>query len=217
MKNYIPIVVIAVLTIALMHQCGRADAISNRANANNAAFTDTISYYKNSLGTTTASVKTLKLEKNQLASAILDKDAKLQKLVQDFVKLKSVAAFKSTVQFDTINAAFDNPILSDANDTLTRFERSGIAAGAWFRLGYRVNNDSLIISPFTTWTETTVITGFKKTWLLGKQTAVTDIINTNPHIDITSIRAAQVVVPEPWYKKWYVWLAAGVAGGLLVR
>ena len=83
-------------------------------------------------------------------------------------------------------------------------------------MGYRVTNDSLIIHPFSTWTETTVISGFKRKWFLGRQTLVTDVTNTNPYIEVTAIKAAYVIVPEPWYKKWYVWLAAGFVTGIAV-
>ena len=63
-------------------------------------------------------------------------------------------------------------------------------------------------------TETTIITGSKRKWFLGKEIYTTDITNSNPHIEITQLKAAEVIIPEPWYKKWYVWFAAGLAGGI---
>ena len=51
---------------------------------------------------------------------------------------------------------------------------------------------------------------------LGKQTITTDIANTNPFISIKNIQSVEITTPEPWYKKWYVWLAGGIAGGVIL-
>jgi len=81
---------------------------------------------------------------------------------------------------------------------------------------YRVTNDSLQVPQFTTHTETAVMTGTKRKWFLGKQTLVTDVTNTNPHITVTGITSAELAVPEPWYRKWYFWGGLGVLGGVLI-
>jgi hypothetical protein len=216
MKSYFYIIVICLLIIALIFQCRKASEAGEISRQNTHALTDTIIYFKNGFNTETASVKTLQLEKNQLKKLVIDKDASLKQLTAEFSKVKSVTKFNSAVNFDTIGVKFDAPIIGMA-DTIPALEKEGLAQGKWFSMGYKITNDSLIIAPFSTWTETTVITGFKRKWLLGRQTLTTDITTTNPHITISAIKSAEVIVPEPWYKKWYLWLAAGIAGGMLLK
>jgi hypothetical protein len=52
---------------------------------------------------------------------------------------------------------------------------------------------------------------------LGKESLITDVTNTNPHITVSKLKSLEVVVPSPWYKKWYVWLGAGLIGGMVAR
>ncbi len=215
MKPYVYITVICLLILALIFQCGKANEMRAHSKYNIDSLTDSIIYFRNLLDTETASVKTLQLEKNQLKKLIIDKDATLKQLTAEFSKVKSVTKFRSAVNFDTIGVKFDAPVI--CMDTMPAWEKKGLLHSKWYSLGYKVTSDSLIISPFTTWTETTVITGFKRKWLLGRQTLTTDITTTNPHITISAIKSAEVVVPEPWYKKWYLWLVAGIAGGLLLK
>lgn len=59
-------------------------------------------------------------------------------------------------------------------------------------------------------------TGTKRKWFLGKETLTTDITSDNPYLKVTEITSAEVTVPTPWYKKWYVWAAVGAAGGFFI-
>ncbi len=217
MKQYISYIVITVLLIVLFLQCEKNTDYRNIANQNQKALTDSIKYYKNKLGTVTASIQTLQMTEQQLQQELIEKDAELTALTAEFKTIKHVTRFKSDIQLQPVSFAFDTPIYPiSEEDTTGHFERKGFTKTNWYSMGYKVTNDSLTIHPFTTWTETTVITGFKRKWFLGKQTLVTDVTNTNPYIKTTAIKAADVIVPEPWYKKWYVWLAAGFVTGMAV-
>ncbi|AXG73929.1 hypothetical protein DVK85_06600 [Flavobacterium arcticum] len=219
MKQYISYVVITALVLILFFQCERSANFRKRTYNNQEALTDTIKQYKNKLGTTTASIKTLQMTKEQLQNELIEKDSKLAALASEFKTIKHITRFKSDVQLQPISFAFDTPIyptLTKDSTVTSGFERKGFTTTKWYNMGYKVTNDSFTIHPFSTWTETTVITGFKRKWFLGKQTLVTDVTNTNPYIKINTIKTADVIVPEPWYKKWYVWLAAGFVTGVAV-
>lgn len=215
MRKHIPIVIIIILLVVLFHQCG--DSAKSKANAsqNEKIMYDSVIYFKNRLGSISSSNKTLQLTQKQLNQTIFEKDRELKTLAAGFTKLKSITKFSSTIKPDTLSTAFANPIISA--DTSGRFERSGTVFKDWYSLHYKITNDSLTLMPVAINTETTVITGFKRKWFLGRQVLVTDITNTNPAIKIMSIKSAQVIIPQPWYAKWYVWLAAGIAGGLFIR
>ena len=70
---------------------------------------------------------------------------------------------------------------------------------------YTVTPDSLTIAPLSVFTETAVITGYKRKWFLGKESLVTEVTHTNPYITTPKINSAEVILPSQWYKKWFIW------------
>ncbi len=210
-------IITGLLLFGLIYQCERSAEYKELSEANMQALTDTVTHYRNALGTQTASIKTLQLDRQQLQKVLVEKDSELKALVKGFAKVNNVTNFKSDIEFEPIAIAYDEPIQLNTADSTVRFMRTGTVFNKWYSLSYKLDNDSIVIHPFTTYTETTVITGLKRKWLLGRQTLTTDITNTNPYITVTQIKAAETTVPVPWYKKWYIWLGAGVIGGLLVK
>lgn len=218
MKPYIYYIIITGLVTALFLQCENKNDIKGTVHNNYKALTDTVQYYKNKLGTTTASIHTLQTTNRQLQQVIKHKDKELAGLTKQFNNVKNITRFKSNIQLEPVSFSFSEPLYPHIaiNDTIRNFTRKGFVANNWYNIGYTITNDSLTLQPISTWTETTIITGFKRKWFLGRQTLVTDITNSNPYITVTTIEATDVVVPEQWYKKWYVWLAAGFITGIAV-
>jgi hypothetical protein len=190
-----------------------SENIFNTTNLN--ALTDSISYYKNQLGTSTASIHTLQLEAKDLKKVIIEKDKNIAALTSEFYRLKSITSVKSEIKLPPINIKYTEPIVPDLTLPFT-FERTGFSKTDWYNVGYKVTQDSLLIHPLYIPTQTTIITGFKRKWLPGRQTLTTDVTNSNPYISVQEIKSAEVIVPEPFYKKWYVWLAIGIAGGAVM-
>lgn len=218
MKTLIPYITALLLLVALMHQCGKNSENVKQYEANIDALTDTVKHFKNALNTQTAGIKTLQFNRKQLQEVIVAKDAELALLTKEFAKLNSVTKFKSKIVFEPIAIAHNKPVLPvSVQDTVGEFKRMGAVFNKWYSLNYGISNDSLVIHPFTAYTETTVVTGIKKKWFLGRETITTEITNSNPYITVTEVKAAQVVLPQPVYKKWYVWLGVGIAGGLLIK
>jgi hypothetical protein len=216
MKTPLTYVIIIVLLIALIYQCDRNAENKSRMAVNTEALHDSLKYYHNKLGSQTATIKTMQLDKHQLHDLILKKDNELMQLAKQFNAVKYVTKFKTETEVPSINVPFDPPAVFAADSTL-RFTRSGSVFKDWFSFNYKVSNDSLWLSAFKTNTETTVITGVKQKWFLGEQTITTDITNSNPYVKVTAINAAEVTVPTPWYRKWYLWLTAGLVGGILIK
>lgn len=202
---YLIIAVLVVLLFASLQECSRRGAL---AENNLEALTDTVQHFRNRLGTETASKRTLQLSEKQLRDIVIKKDNELAALAKEFVQVKSVVKFRTVTRFDTIQIAY--------RDTVPCiFERSGSVAEKWYSFGYRSDQHGLKIDSFKTWTSANVLTGTKRKWFLGEQTVRTDITLSNPNMHITDITAAEIVIPSPWYRKWYVWLAVGAAGGFL--
>ena len=214
MKNKILYGLILFLTILLLLQCNKSVKDKKLYKNNILTLSDSIMHYKLKTGEQVASIKSLQIENNDLSSLIITKDFQLKELTKEFSNIKNVVKFNSNTQIDTIII----PLIKASEKNITD---DGITKGEitnkWYSLGYTLKKDSLIIAPFKTWTETAVVTGFKRKWLLGKQTLHTDITNTNPYININAIKSVDIIVPEPWYKKWYIWLAVGIGGSLLIK
>ncbi len=209
MRKYILYIIITVLGIALLlttRQCSNARSF---AEANYVALTDTVQHFKNGLGTQTASIKTLQMENSQLQNIIIGKDKELSALSKEFSKIRSVVKFRTVTQFDTIQISYKDTVPCV-------FERIDAIADKWYSFGYRSDQKGLAIDNFKTWTSATMITGTKRKWFLGEEVVKTDITLSNPHMAITDITAAEVVLPSPWYRKWYVWLAVGAVGGFVM-
>ncbi len=203
---------VIILTLLLALQCHNNRLNTQVYNDNLEAITDSVTYYRNELGTQTAQVKILKLQNRQISEIIIKKDSMFAALAKEFSSVKSVTKFNTITKFDTVYIAHSN-----AWDSLPHFRLNGKKHNKWFSLNYMVTPDSLTIYPLQVYNKTAVITGFKRKWFLGKETLITEVTHTNPYIETTQLTSAEVTLPSPWYKKWYIWLAAGLAGGLLIE
>lgn len=209
------ILILTVILVASIQQCGSEKA---RASANYKALTDTTSHFKNKLGTITGTKSALQLTNSELKQTLLNKDDSLKQLSKEFVQLRSIVKFRTNIKLPSASVKFDTPIPGQPCDSLPiAFERSGEFKHKWFQFHYNVTPDSLKITDMVMNNTTTVITGVKRKWFLGQQVVKTDVTHSNPYVSTQQITSAEIVVPEPWYKKWYVWLAAGLAGGLLIK
>jgi hypothetical protein len=209
MKDYRTYIIVA-LTITLLFSVKHCRYIAGNMDANNAALTDTVTHYKNKLGTSTASIKTLQVDKKQIQDLLIKKDSELAALASEFSKVHSITKYTTLTQFDTIQVAYTDSVPCV-------FERTGTIKKQWYSFGYRSNQKGVEFDTLSIPNTATVITGTKRKWFLGRATLTTDITNSNPYITVTGITAAELTLPTPWYKKWYVWLAGGVIAGSIIR
>lgn len=209
MKTKLLYIIIAGLAIALLFsvkQC-RSTALREATNIN--ALTDTVQHYTNALGRQTATIKTLHLNKNQLKEVILKKDKQLAVLTKGFTNIHNVIQYKTITRYDTVSITY--------HDTVPCvFKRDGLVEKSWYRFHYTADQKGITLDSLIFPNTATVITGTKRKWFLGKETLYTEVTNTNPHITVTDLKAAEIILPTPVYKKWYVWLGVGLAGGYLL-
>jgi len=199
----IPVIVLCIAIFFALLKCNR-DVGGRSGNA--VAISDTLRYYQNKLKGTTATMRTLQLENNQVKNTLLQKDKELAALASEFAKVHYVTKYSTVTKYDTIAVVFKDTVPCV-------FERLGNVTEKWYSFGYRANQKGVEFDTLTIPNTATVITGVKRKWFLGKETLVTDITNTNPHIKVTGITAAEVILPQPWFKKWYIWAIIGGVGG----
>jgi len=173
------------------------------------ALTDTVKYYQNKLGTVTAGKNTLQLDKKQLQDLLQKKDKELAALASEFAKVHSVTKYGTKTVYDTIAVPFKDTVPCV-------FERAETVREKWYGFNYKVNQKGFVIDSLVIPNTATVITGTRRKWFLGKETITTDITNTNPYIKVTDITSAEVILPAAWYKKWWLWLAAGALSGFII-
>jgi len=213
MKNFKRITVLCIIAFLFgwaVYSCEARQRERALANVNLEAARDSVVHFKNRLGIETASRKALLLDYGQMENLYLKADAQNRAMAKEFAKVQSVVKVKTVTRIDTVRITFRDSIPCD-------FERSGRVAEKWFGLKYKVNPHGIILDSLTVPVTATIMTGTKRKWIFGKQTLTTDITIDNPYVKVQGLESAQLAIPDPWYKKWYVWLAAGFAGGLLLK
>lgn len=210
MKKYtlhFVVIVFAVLTLFSLNKgCER----ERKEKSNYEALTDSIKYYKNKLGTHTATIKTLKGNNKDLQILLLDKDKELETLTKEFKKVKSIVKAETVTEIPTVKDSFTVAL------PCPYFERKGNVQNKHYSFQYKITPEALTLDSLRIPNNITIITGVKRKWFLGKQYVATDVTSSNPYVKTTDLKAYQMEVPNPIYKKWYVWLGAGVLTGVLI-
>lgn len=210
MKKYIPYLIITVLLGMLVHQCENNSVLQKRSNSNTAALTDSLVKYKNRVGGISASKKVLELDNKQLKRMVLNKDAELKKLASEFLSIKQITKYKTITVIDTVAVVFQDSVMLP-------FERNGKLVTDWYSFDYTAGHKGFRLENLEIPNETTIITGFKREWLLGRPVLTASLSHSNPYVNITQLETVVVTVPQPWYGKWYVWFLAGLGGGILLN
>jgi len=202
-------VLILGLLIALILSINQCSTNKQLAASQDAALIDATNHYENDLGTITATKRVLELEKKDLKELLYSKDTSLNTLRKEFLKVEAVIQTEAMVVIDSVTIPFETKIEFD-------FERKGKHMDNWLKFNYNLNQDGFDIADFIMLNKQTSITGFKRKWLLGKQTYTTDITNTNPYIKIIDVQTVQVVVPKRFYDTRLFNIGVGFIGGMLV-
>lgn len=206
-RNLVGIVVAIILLCMLFSQCSE----KHRLQTNLTALSTENSSYKNKLGTQTMVAAKLLLTADELQRNVIEKDHKIKVLSAGFHIINNITTIKTTTKTDTIKIPFEKPIPCN-------FVREGAVFKEWFSLGWKVDSLGLTIEPIEIPNEQIIITGFKRKWFLGKTTAVTEVSNTNPLIEIQDVHSFETVVPKHWYDSKILWLTAGlVTGAILMK
>lgn len=198
--------VLVVLLFASIQKCS-----SNKSVANNytSILTDTVNYYKNRLGTITATTSTLQLDNKQLQKLLINKDNDLKKLTVEFSKIKSLVKYETVTLIDSVPIVYKDTVPCV-------FKRLGTISEKWYTLRWQSNQRGIKIDSLHFNNTVSLINGFKRSWPLGKEILTTDITNSNPYLKTTNITSAEITIRQPWFKKWYIWFVLGSATGFLL-
>lgn len=208
MKKFLrllPYIVILILISFLWVKNQRENILERALTASQTETT----FFKNKLGTITASREVIEVANSDLKKIISQQNEDFKKLAKEFKKVKSAVIIKTEVVFDTIEAPFINQIPFT-------FIRTGNVNEKWYSLEYKVTEKGLTISPFKTWTDLTVITGEKRKWFLGKKTYVTDVTASNPFISVLEVKSFTAKKKVRWYDTTVFKVGIGVIGGVLI-
>lgn len=202
--------IIGALIVALLLSLDQCSKQKRLANSQAEAFQDEVKFYKNELGTISASKKVLQLEKKDLKNLVLKKDSSLKALTKEFSKVKSIVKTKTVTKIDSVPVPFEVKVPCD-------FSRSGNYFDKWLQFDYLVNQDGFNLSDLTVPNEQTTITGFKRKWFLGRQYYTTDVTNSNPNIQIIEVKTIEVPVPKKFYDTRVFNISVGFLGGYLLK
>jgi hypothetical protein len=209
MKYNIHSCIIVILLILLVATCVECSGRGKIAAANLNSMTDTLKYYENSLGTITASKATMLVNNSQLKKIIEAKDKELLILTKQFSRINTVV--KADIEFRT-----DTLKIPYAVEVPCNFKRVGEIKNKWYGFNYNSDEKGFSIDSLIVPLSVSIITGKKRKWFLGKEIRATEITVDNPYVKVSDFIAAEVIVEVPWYRKWYVWTAIGIAGGIFI-
>ena len=182
---------------------------SNKYDSEIDALNANVEYFKNKLGTETASKIVFQASNKQLKEMILMKDDSLRKLADEFSKIKSIVVVDTKIVIDSIRVPFGIPIPCD-------FYKIGSYLTSDFKFDWKLTEKGFDLNDVVIPNEQTIITGFKRNWFLGRQILVTDVTNTNPLIETTNIQTTYVRVPKPFYNTRVFNISIGLIGGMLL-
>lgn len=206
-RNLVGIFVAILLLCMLFSQCSE----KHRLQTNLTALSTENSSYKNKLGTQTMVAAKLLLTAEELQKTVIDKNQKIKVLSAGFHAIQYITTIKTNTKTDTIKIPFDVPAPCN-------FVREGAISKDWYSIGYKVDSLGVTIEPITIPNEQIIITGFKRKWFLGKTTAVTEVSNTNPLIEIQDVHSFETIVPKHWYDSKLLWLTAGfITGAIIIK
>ena len=209
MKNKPLYIIIGVLVIGLFISMNKCSKNAKENDSTTKALTDKVKYFKNKLGTETASKIVFETSNRNLKRIILKKDDSLRKLTDEFAKVKSIVIIETEIRIDSIPVPFEVPIPCD-------FEKHGSYLTSHFKFDWNINQNGFGLNDIRIPNETTVITGFKRKWFLGRQTLITDATNTNPLIITTNVKTTEVNIPKPFYDTRVFNISVGLVGGMLL-
>lgn len=203
--RFFPYLVILILLVLLNRQCQNTENVF--------AFLENerqeVRFYKNKLGTVTATVTASELSNKQLKELLLKKNDSLRLLASEFHKIRTITKIKEVIKIDSVNVPFLVEIPCE-------FERLGkYDTDSHFKFDYVLNQSGFSLSNIEIPNTQTIITGTKRKWIFGKQYLTTDITNTNPYINTTEVQSVVIPIKNEWYNSKWLWLGAGFVGGVL--
>jgi len=205
-RNWFGLAIALVLAYFLFQQCEK----TSFANSNLEAVTSTNKVYKNKIGTLTTQNKSLVLTNKELEKINLFKDDTISKLKKGFTDIKFISTVKTITKFDTIYQQYETPIPCD-------FVREGSISQDWFSLNYRVDSLGILIDSLTIPNRQIVVSGYKRlNGIFKPKTLVTEVTNTNPHIENFSVQSVVVKEKKQWYESTLFKFTLGLGCGILI-
>jgi len=200
---------IAILLICLFLSISKCSHNENKAFKTTEAMLDTTKYFKNKLGTETASKIVLETDLKTFKQLVLKKDDSLKKLIDEFSRVKSVVKYKTIVSIDSIPVFFTDSIPCDFQ-RIGRFETKNI------EFDWKIDQKRFDLSEIRIPNETKLITGFKRKWIFGRQTMTTDITNSNEYFKTSNVQTIEIKIPKRFDETRLFNIGVGIGAGFLM-
>lgn len=192
-------VLIIFLVVFCVTKCKSDVATSLRNEQNEKIAKDSIHYFKNKIGTLSAQVGTYQVTNEEFKSQFLQKDQNLKKITNQFIKLQNVVKFSVKSTIDTMYIPFNLPIVLDnsLSDTSNPFK---LKSKDWLQFEYQLNTTGIRLKNISATINIFSVTGFKKNWFLGRNSAVTEATSETKGVVINNLSATTIVVPKKFYE-----------------
>lgn len=182
-------IIAAIIVILLLSVLIKSD--SNRKQEHFDKKNDTKTY-KLPDGTQVSTSNTKEVTKKELNQLIKTQNKPQKALLKQFSKVKNVTETVTETTIDTIK-------LAPKDSMSVKNGYSGLFLKDNFSFNYKVDKNEVLITNFKLIDTSTIVSGIKRSWFLGKETETKDIIHSSKNTVTTSIDDVRVKEKKPWY------------------
>lgn len=181
----------------------------NIATATIEAQNSEISTYKLKNGQLVTSQKVATLTEKELKEQIATKDKELKEIIKKFSEVKYVTKYVTKTKFDTITLTYTDSIPCN-------FQKTDAIFTDWYSLAYKSNQHGVEVYDMVIPDSVTIVTGYKRKWLLGSKTLVVDVKHDNPFVNPEYIQQIEVKEKKKWYQTDLAKIGLGFIGGIII-
>ena len=166
--------------------------------------------YKLKNGKLVLSTETITFSNSQLKNELKKTKTDLE-LSKKFHKVETLTKVVTETKIDTVNIVYKDSVQYN-------FERTGTIKNKEYSLSYKSNEKGLKLTNFVIPDTVTMISGTKRKWLFGKETATFDIVHSNKLVKTTELKHIEKKQPKRFYETTIFKLGIGfIAGAILVK
>lgn len=208
LREIIAYVIVGALLLILFQKC-----TENRdLQALNSGKSQEVEYYKNELGTVTATVQALTISKEQLENDLEFKNDSIALLLKEFKNPKVITITKTITEIDSVQVPYDVLIPCEFKPVFGTYSKDKNIT-----FDYVIRRSNFVLDNIEIPNTQTTITGIKKKWFLGREYQTTDITNSNPYIKTVEVKSYQVRYQKPFYDTRAFNLIVGAALGYYIN
>lgn len=171
-----------------------------------AHYKDTAMYYKDKSGEEVAYNKALKLSESELRDSV-------KSMLEDIGVKKPdvIIRTKTVLRIDTVNVRFTDTL--PCSDFIMPF----VVDSPYYKINGEISKEKLLFKELSFNNDQDIVVGMRKGGMFRNKEYVVTVKNSNPYMNVNGLSSLRIENKKKWYEKWYVYLFAGMVGGVILN